>query len=53
MRPFLCYGIRLILCKLWLRDKWAKKGTFEWADINVTLVGVFAGFCLTFLAEHL
>lgn len=20
-------------------DKWAKKGTFEWADINVTLVG--------------
>lgn len=25
----------------------------KWADINVTLVGVLAGFCLTFLAEHL
>lgn len=25
----------------------------KWADINVTLVGVLAGFCLTFLAEYL
>lgn len=30
-------------------DKLLKKGTFECQDINATLVGVLAGFCVAFL----
>lgn len=30
-------------------DKWFGKGAFEWQDINATLVGVLAGFCMAFL----
>lgn len=46
-------GVVAAFGKEFVWDKWAKKGNFEWAGINVTLVGVLAGFCLTFLAEHL
>lgn len=30
-------------------DKWLGKGTFEWQDINVTLVGVLFGFAVAFV----
>ena len=36
---------------LW--DRLLKRGTFEWADINATLVGVLIGFCLAFLRSNI
>lgn len=46
-------GILAAFGKEFIWDKWLKKGTFEWQDINATLVGVLAGFCLAFLRRHI
>lgn len=42
-------GVVAAFGKEFVWDKWLKKGTFEWQDINATLVGVLAGFCVAFL----
>ena len=41
-------GVLAAFVKEFIWDKWLKKGMFEWADINATLVGILIGFCLTF-----
>ena len=42
-------GVAAAFGKEFLWDRLLKRGTFEWADINATLVGVLAGFCVAFL----
>lgn len=46
-------GIVAAFGKEFLWDKLLKRGTFEWADINATLVGVLIGFCLAFLRSNI
>ena len=36
-------GILAAFGKEFVWDKWMKRGTFEWQDLNVTLVGVLVG----------
>lgn len=42
-------GILAAFGKEFVWDKWMKRGTFEWQDLNVTLVGVLVGFILAFV----
>lgn len=42
-------GIVAAFGKEFVWDKWMKRGTFEWQDLNVTLVGVLVGFILAFV----
>ncbi len=42
-------GILAAFGKEFVWDKWMKRGTFEWQDLNVTLVGVLIGFIFAFL----
>lgn len=46
-------GIVAAFGKEFLWDRLLKRGTFEWADINATLVGVLIGFCLAFLGSNI
>ena len=46
-------GVLVAFGKELVWDKWLGKGTFEWQDINSTLVGVLAGFCMAFLRWNL
>lgn len=41
-------GVLAAFGKELVYDKWMGKGTFEWQDINVTLVGVLSGFIVAF-----
>lgn len=41
-------GVLAAFGKEFIYDKWMGKGTFEWQDINVTLVGVLSGFIVAF-----
>lgn len=41
-------GVLVAFGKEFIYDKWLGKGTFEWQDINVTLVGVLLGFIVAF-----
>lgn len=42
-------GVAAAFGKEFLWDRLLKRGTFEWADINATLVGVLTGFSIAFL----
>lgn len=42
-------GILAAFGKEFVWDKWMKRGTFEWQDLNLTLVGVLVGFILAFV----
>lgn len=46
-------GILAAFGKEFVWDRLLKRGTFEWADINATLVGVLIGFCLAFLRSNI
>lgn len=41
----------LALGKEFIWDKWLKKGTFEWQDINYDLVGLICGLCVS-IVQH-
>lgn len=45
-------GVLAAFGKEFVHDKWMGKGTFEWQDINVTLVGVLFGFVVAFIKLH-
>lgn len=45
-------GVLAAFGKEFVWDKWLGKGTFEWQDINVTLVGVLFGFVVAFIKLH-
>lgn len=45
-------GVLTAFGKEFIYDKWMGKGTFEWQDINVTLVGVLFGFVVAFIKLH-
>lgn len=45
-------GVLAAFGKEFIYDKWMGKGTFEWQDINVTLVGVLFGFVVAFIKLH-
>lgn len=45
-------GVLAAFGKEFVYDKWMGKGTFEWQDINVTLVGVLFGFVVAFIKLH-
>lgn len=42
-------GVLAAFGKEFIWDKWLGKGTFDWQDINVTLVGVLFGFIMSFV----
>lgn len=46
-------GVLAAFGKEFIYDKWMKRGTFEWQDINVTLVGVIAGLCMSILRWYI
>lgn len=41
----------LALGKEFIWDKWLKKGTFEWQDINYDLIGLICGLCVS-IVQH-
>lgn len=43
----------LALGKEFIWDKWLKKGTFEWQDINYDLVGLICGLCISIIQHQL